>query len=74
MIPLDINIEKLYALNIQYLTILFGDQVQKKIIICTGGHWWTKIHVYFIEKGLPDMQNHDIGWVGPGQGVLVTKC
>ena len=30
-----------------------------KEIELAPGHWWTKIHVNLIGKGLPDMQNHN---------------
>ena len=33
-------------------TILFSEQFQKKIIIFTGGHWWTQIQILLIRKGL----------------------
>ena len=57
-----------------YMTILFSEQFQKKIWICTCGKRWTQIHVFLIGKGLSDMQNHNFEQHHVAQGVLTMKC
>ena len=57
-----------------YLTILFSEQFQKKIIIFTGENWWTQIHVFLIRKGLTDMQNLDFEQNRPEQELMGLIC
>ena len=72
----EINCFKLWQnwVETPYLTILWSEQFQNKIWICTIGKRWT--HVFPIGKGLPDVQNHNFEQHQVGQGVLTmhTAC